>query len=142
MMLPLLTLHTRPHWPQLTGSLASPKPSSIIPLQLLSTPSQISAPVGVQLYSQPFESTASALTQPTSHAPMPHIPPMHTGVAWGRMQGVLHAPQFVNEVILLKPSSTTPSQLLSFSSQISVAGAPGSQVCGEPLMQLVTVRRH
>src|SRR5947208_16274142 len=115
MMLPLTTLQTWLHMPQLFGSLARLKPSSIIPLQLLSSPSQISTPmlVGVQLYSQPSESMPLAFAQPRSHIPTLHAELEQIAVACGSMQRCPHMPQLFASLVRLTPLSTVPSQSLS-----------------------------
>src|SRR5262245_66246289 len=88
-------------------------PSSDDPLQLSSTPLQVSVvgPPGTHCCGVPPLQLFTVLLQ----APMPHV-------------------------VVPNPSSTLPSQSSSMPLQISAAGRHGVQVCGTPPPQLVTGR--
>src|SRR5204863_400562 len=96
---------------------------SVLPLQSLSLPSHTSGPSGVQAYSQPLATCPSRSTKPVRQNFTPHTPAVQPGTALGTWQAVLHEPHQRGSFCRSKPSSATPSQLLSWPSQIS---APAS----------------
>ena len=69
------------------------------------------------------------------------VPPAQRGVPFAAVHEVVQLPQNITEFLSM-PSSTTPSQSLSLSSQISVVAVPGVHVCGCPLTQFDVERMH
>ena len=59
--------HALPQRPQLMALVVRSKPSSVLPSQSLSRPSQTSAPVDEHSYSHPLAGMRSRSTKPTSH---------------------------------------------------------------------------
>lgn len=50
----------------------------------------------VRLISQPFEAVPSQSPNPELHPATAHVPVAHVAVAFGRLQGIPQAPQFVS----------------------------------------------
>ncbi len=145
-------------------------PSSAMPLQSLSLPSQVSAlgcvfcthwiepPTqccvpGAQTPCWPVAQVPPPPGSPSSMAPLQLLSmPSQTSTCCGSglhtlgspflQKGTVlrHAP--MPQVTVPRPSSTSPLQSLSLPSQTSVEGRPGVQVCGRPPSQLAVTRWH
>jgi hypothetical protein len=76
-----------PQVPQLAGSVTVLKPSSTVPLQLLSVWSQRSVPVLMQPYSQPSAGRPFRFTKPKSQDATVQAPSAQPSTACGRLHG-------------------------------------------------------
>ena len=119
-----------PHAPPPPGS-----PSSTVPSQSSSRPSQISSGGvdAVHAYSQPLSSTPSRSVKPMSQLATVQVPMSQPAVAWAKRQLRPQTPQFSGSVSKATSSSTTPSQSLSRRSQIASSVSLARQRYSQPL---------
>src|SRR4051812_32723268 len=121
-------------------------PFEQVPLALVAAHGWLQAPhcgwLVWMFVSQPSGTRLLQLAYGIVQVAIPHTPAAQLGVPLVTEQTLPHIPQSVIEVALLKPSSTTPSQLSSFSLQVSTPASPGLQVPATPSAQLSTVRLH
>ncbi|PZR10228.1 MAG: hypothetical protein DI536_20610 [Archangium gephyra] len=92
--------------------------------------------------SQPSGSMLLQFDQPVSQVTTRQLPLAQFDDAWGRLQTLPHAPQFIESPIRSKPLSLVPSQSSSLPLHSSATGSPGVHMAVPPSTHELTERTH